>query len=302
MSVETKHFTRTITIAFVALLALGLMSWALPARSQSMVEIRPMSDIYATTPQITDVTDGSARFAFETTIPVACSLIWGTDTEYGEIAVDPNMNGAAIIDHNINLGNLEPDTTYHWRIQGTAADGTIYVDDDYTFTTEPEVSSNEENLAALDSGALILGVSSNFGGAMNDQSWGANSAIDENPATAWSSNGDGNDAWVDIQLSREASVHAVDVWSRFMTNGTAQIFSFTLTTDKDEVFGPFSLPEGIPTESHRFEIAPTMPVAAIRLDVVDSNGGNTGLVELAVYAEPESRGFLPVILNMLQRE
>lgn len=267
--------------------------------SQGMVDIRPMSDIYDTEPDIVDITDTSARFTFVTSIPVACSLIWGTDTDYGEIAVDPNMNGAAVIDHNINIGGLEPDTTYHWRIQGTAADGTIYIDDDYTFTTAPASDANEENIAALANGASIIGVSSNIGGGANDQSWGANSAIDGNPATAWSSNGDGNDAWIDIQLSREADIHAVDVWSRFMTNNTSQIFEFTLTTDKAEVFGPFTLPSGTPTASHRFEIEPTMPVASLRLDVTDSNGVNTGLIEFAAYTAPQNRGFLPLILNAL---
>lgn len=276
----------------------GILLGVRQLRANEGVEVRPMSEIYETTPEIVDITATSARFQFVTTIPIACALVWGESADFGNIATDPSMNGGALIDHNIQLGGLQPDTEYHWRIQGSSADGTIYVDEDYTFHTLPLSMTNEINLASLAGGATILGVSSNFGGADNNQAWGANSAIDENASTAWSSNGDGNDAWIEVGLIEEGMPHAIEVWSRFMTNGTAQIFEFTVTTDKNETFGPFTLPEGIPTENHRFAIAPTMSVASMRLDVTDSNGGNTGLIEFGVFAEQEERGFLPIIMKL----
>ncbi|HFC12730.1 MAG TPA: discoidin domain-containing protein [Anaerolineae bacterium] len=281
MQVVQKRIQVIMVGIVMAALAAIFSLYARPAQSAELVTIRPMSEIYVTAPQIINITDTSVQFTFETSIPIACSLIWGIDTTYGDIAVDPNMNGAAITNHNINIGNLTPNTTYHWRIQGTAASGIMYVDDDMTFTTAPASTPVEVNLASMDNGASVLGVSSSFGGV-----WGGNSAIDENPATAWSSNGDGNDAWIEVQLAPMGTTpHTVEVWSRYMTNNTSQIFEFTLTSNSREVFGPFTLPAGTPTAAHRFTITPTQSISSLRLDVTDSNGGNTGLTEFAVYAD-----------------
>jgi hypothetical protein len=66
-----------------------------------------------------------------------------------------------------------------------------------------------------------------------------------------------------------------------MTDGTAEIFSFTLTTDGGEVLGPFELTDS--NQAYSFEM--TVETGTIRLDVVESSGGNTGLVEFVVYGE-----------------
>jgi hypothetical protein len=67
-----------------------------------------------------------------------------------------------------------------------------------------------------------------------------------------------------------------------MSNNTAQIYSFSLTTDTGEVLGPFTLDDA--EQSYRFEV----DIAAdwLRLDVEESNGGNTGLIEFAAYGTP----------------
>ena len=67
-----------------------------------------------------------------------------------------------------------------------------------------------------------------------------------------------------------------------MNNNTAQIFSFTLTTDTGEVLGPFTLDDA--EQSYRFEV--DVIANSLLLDVVDSNGGNTGLIEFAAYGTP----------------
>jgi hypothetical protein len=150
-----------------------------------------------------------------------------------------------------------------------------------TFRTPPADEGAPLNLAALDQGARVIEVSSNFGGAANDERWGANSAIDGNPGTEWSSSGDGDEAFIEIELAGRANVSAVEVWTRAMTDGTAEIFSFTLTTDGGEVLGPFELTDS--NQAYSFEMA--VKAETIRLDVVESSGGNTGLVEFAVYGE-----------------
>ena len=233
-------------------------------------------------PQVVDVTHTDAVLIFESSIPLACSVVYGKTTGYGMIAVDQDMAGGAHIDHHPLLLSLEPDSEYHYRVQGTAADGTLYVGEDATFRTLPAEEKADVNLASLEAGARVTAVSSNFGGAANDQSWGADSAIDGSRGTAWSSAGDGNAAFVEVELAGLAQLHAVEVWTRSMSDGTAQILSFTLTTDAGEVLGPFTLQDA--AQPYRFEV--NVVARSLRLDVVDSSGGNTGLVEFAVYGTP----------------
>jgi hypothetical protein len=55
--------------------------------------------------------------------------------EYGMIAKDQDMSGGAHSDHHPLMTGLEPDTLYHYRVQGASSDGTIYVGEDRTFRT-----------------------------------------------------------------------------------------------------------------------------------------------------------------------
>ncbi len=246
-------------------------------------DIRPLEEVSANgPPQITDLTANDAILRFESSIPLACSVVYGKTTDYGLVSVDLDMAGGAHMDHGPLLTGLEPDTIYHFRLQGTAPDGTLYISEDMTFRTSEEVTDVEVNLASLEAGARVLDVSSNFGGAGNDETWGANSSIDSNRGSAWSSNGDGNDAYIEIELAQQTNLSAIEVWTRSMSNGTAQIFSFTLTTDAGLVLGPFSLEDA--EQSYRFDVEAV--AHSIRLDVIDSSGGNTGLVEFAVFGTP----------------
>lgn len=255
------------------------------------ISIRPLTDIYVDgPPQITNITTTHATLLFTSSVPVICSVVYGPDENFGQIAQDSNMNGGAIVEHRPLLAGLMPQTTYQYRVQGTDANGVLYVGEVESFQTpaESEASATEVNIADLFDGAEIVSVSSNFGGADNDQTWGAESAIDDNPATAWSSNGDGDEAFIEVSLMEPSIISNVDVWTRFMTNGSARILQFSLTTDprtdKSEQFGPFTLPDA--TRAYSFEVLSTQAVETIRLDVVASTGGNTGLVDFKVFANP----------------
>ncbi len=231
-------------------------------------------------PQVVDITSSSGRLEFLSSVPLACSVVYGETPEFGRIATDEDMAGGAHVDHGPVLTGLLPDREYFFRVQGAAADGTIYVGALQSFRTPPAVASTEVNLASLTAGAQVVAVSSNFGNGANDQAWGANQAIDGDGATAWSSAGDGDDGFIEIALGEETEIGDVEVWTRSMSNGTAQIFQFTITTDSGETFGPFSLADA--SQPYRFALNTT--ARSLRLDVVESNGGNVGLVEFGAYA------------------
>lgn len=246
-------------------------------------EVRPIGEIFASEPpKLVDITASEATLIFKSSIPLACSIVYGKTTDYGMLTLDQDMNGGVHTDHHPFILNLEPDTVYHYRLQGSAEDGTIYMSEDMIFRTPLADSAAEINLASLAAGAHIITVSSNYGGSANEETWGANSALDNSRSTAWSSEGDGNHAFIEIQLAQRSQLDAIEVWTRSMSNNTAQIFEFTVTTDSGEVLGPFALPNA--EQAYRFAV--DVAASTLRFDVVDSNGGNTGLVEFAAYGTP----------------
>ena len=280
-------FIRSLNLKFIPsimLLVVGLLGVSLPITAAGPIggplTIRPLSDITADGPRLVNINPTHATLELTTTIPVACSIIYGPDRTYGQIAVDPDMAGAAIIDHRPIMGNLEPNTTYHYRLQGSDANGTLYVSELFTFAT-PGAPAQDLNLAALEQGAIVLDVSSNWANGSHDSSFGANKAIDNDENSQWASNGDGNHASIQIQLSHPDSVHAIAVWSREMNDGTSRVIAFTVTSDQNEQFR-FTLPDA--RESYRFDTPFTKPVTWLRLDVDDSTGGNVGLRDFDVYA------------------
>ncbi len=232
-------------------------------------------------PEIVDIKNSEARLTFVSTIPLACSVIYGKMPNFGQIATDSNMNGGAIINHNPILNNLEADTVYHYRVQGSDAEGKLYWGAHSTFKTSGSIIDN--NLLSLDNGARISAVSSNFDGA-NDGEFGANNAVDGSNATAWSSAGDGDNAFIEITLAESKKIETIMVRSRSMTDGSAKILTFMITTDNGEVAGPFTLPNA--TQGHQFPLNRT--TQSIRLDVVTSTGGNTGVVEIVGYENDPS--------------
>jgi hypothetical protein len=98
--------------------------------------------------------------------------------------------------------------------------------------------------------------------------------------TARSTNGDGDKGFIEIEFAKPSDVGAIEVWTRSMSNNTAQIFEFTVTTDNGQKAGPFKLPDA--RKSYRFDV--DLQATRLRLDVVASNGGNVGLVEFAAYS------------------
>lgn len=249
------------------------------------VRVRPIDEIVSTPLEVTNfASDGSAALPVRTSIPVACSIVYGITPQFGSISLDQDMAGGAHNDHNPLLSGLKPETTYYYRIQGVDASGVVYISEVMTFTTPPRAAVEVKNLASLAWGAEINGYSSAYGNAAPDAAWGVGGAFDDNPNTAWSSAGDGNDAWVEVKLAQPARVSAISFHSRSMSDGSAITLAFTVTTDSGEVFGPFELSDA--SQPYLFDAA--FDAQTLRFELSDTTGGNTGAVDIAVFGE-----FLP---------
>ncbi len=267
-------------------LAIAISSALLAACSPSGNPLLGLEDIPGgfEGPTIIAVSSDSATISFDSGVPTVCNAAFGVTTAYGQVATIPMLSGATL-DHELTFVDLEPGTTYHYRITATDIEGNVYQSEDFTFATEADQAGDKRtNWLALDMGGVVAGSSSNFGKASNDGPWGANNAIDGSARTAWSSNGDGDDAFLVVGLAKPVHIDTLEVHTRTMPNDTAQIFSFTVTDDQGQTYGPFELPDA----AQPYSFAVDFVTSVMRFDVVESNGGNTGFVELAAYGSPAS--------------
>ena len=275
--------TALLTLNLLFVVALSAQDTLPAPEDQSGVTVRPVTDIIDGELTVTNfAADGTATLPITTSVPVACSIIYGTTPEFGSLAVDMDMNGGAHTDHQPLLSGLEPETTYYFRVQGVDAGGVIYVSDVQTFTTPAQQIAEVTNLASPELGAEIIGYSSAFGGAAPEFAWGILSAFDGSSNSAWSSQGDGSNAWFEIRLGQRSHIERIEYWTRTMSNNTAQVFSFTITADDGTVYGPFDVPDA--NQSFAYEV--DFEAETLRFEVVESNGGNTGAVEFGVYGTP----------------
>lgn len=225
--------------------------------------------------------DGSASLPIQTSVPVACTIVYGPTPEFGSLSLDQDMAGGTHSDHNPLLSSLDPETEYFFRVQGVDDDGTIYLSDVMTFSTPALEESETTNLLSPDLGAEILGFSSAFGGAGQDDRWGAGSALDDNPNTEWSSAGDGNSAWIEVELASRALIESIAFHSRSMSDGSAVANRFTVTTGEGEEYGPYDVPDA--ENAYTFETV--IEAKIVRFTLMDTTGGNTGAVDIAAYGQ-----------------
>jgi hypothetical protein len=161
-----------------------------------------------------------------------------------------------------------PGTEYQYRLQRVAADGKIYRSEVMTFTT-PSAEPAEAFGPNVAVGAEVMDVSSEF-----SSEFAAANAVDGDLATEWSSQDDGNDAFITIDLGEMVDVTAVGFRTRTMSDGSATTETFTVEVDGTS-HGPF--PAGdIPSE-----VAFRGRGLTYRVD--SSSVGNTGAVEVEAF-------------------
>ena len=245
-----------------------------------------IDDILVSPPTVVDIGAQSASLVAVTKAKTVCAVAYGPTTEYGRLAAHSSMGADGHTDHDHYLDGLQPDTVYHYRWGLIGPGGIVYRSEDRTFRTAaagPGASQQQggDNLALLSKGTRVVGSSSIFGGGDNDSTWGANHAIDGDPRTQWSSDGDGDDAWIEIEMPSMTHIMSLGFWTRTM-GASAQIMSFRVVTESGEVEGPFTLDSAAAVQ--RFDM--NLNAKRLRFEVVESSGGNTGAVEVEVYGDP----------------
>ncbi len=224
---------------------------------------------------------------FTTSAPTTCEAEFGvSETNRDRTATDPNMEPDTYqTEHEVPLEDLAPNTTYYMAARAETEAGQEYVSQVLQFTTgDGAAVDSMTNVAAMTEGTTITAVSSNFGNGSNDSTWGANNAFDGMMATEWSSNGDGDDAFVDIDLGASKTFSVIGFRSRKMVDGTSIIEKFQLVVDGTTTLGPFDSPE--PDIRYVFELDAPVSATSVRLEAVETSGGNTGVKELQLFAAP----------------
>jgi hypothetical protein len=134
-------------------------------------------------------------------------------------------------------------------------------------TTAPEMART--NLALT---ATVVETSSDF----SDNFTGTN-AIDGSIATEWSTRGDGDDAYIVIDLGAPQEITGIGFRTREMTDGTSITNTYWVSIDGGEALGPFDA--GIGFAESDFSGYGQI----VRIDMGETTGGNTGAIEIEIY-------------------
>ena len=235
--------------------------------------IRPFGLVEVGKTRLQVAADGrSAIVQLQTNPATVCAIAYGTTASLGSIADDPDMGGTAITRHTVVLARLTPGATYRFRLTATDAQGTVFQTRGLgTFTTPRNVGALGPDIAV---GARVVAVSSQFSSAYK-----AANAIDGNLSSEWSSAGDGNRAFITIDLGRQRAIAGVAFITREMSDGSAITRTFAVVVDGRRSFGPFAAGNVVNPRI----ASVSFTGRRLRFDVVTSTGGNTGAAEIEVF-------------------
>jgi F5/8 type C domain len=266
-----------VRLALLAALGLGLGACGAThgaSAAHRASGIRPFGQVEVGKTRIHLASDGtSAVVRLQTNPPTICAIAYGQTGALGSIADDPDMGGTAIARHTVVLGGLTPGTIYRYRLTATDAQGRVFQTSGLATFKTPKAGTGEGHDVAV--GAKVLAASSQY-----SEAYKAANAVDGNLATEWATKGDGNHAFITIDLGRERKIDGVAFVTRSMSDGSSITRTFAVVVDGRARYGPFPAGSGIdPRVAH---VAFTG--RRLRFEVVTSSGGNTGAAEVEVFS------------------
>ena len=283
--------------AVQTLAVLSLTLWTTCGDGDGSAGPAPDESVEFTDLRAERITATSAMVRFNTSRLTTCEAQYGVvESALDRVSTDPMMGTARALEHNVPLEGLAPGTTYYYRARATDEEGDTFLSDLGQFTTLsldeiPEPGSLVDpaglvNVATLASGSSVISVSSNFGGGSIASVWGANSAFDGDMASEWATNGDGDDAFIEVDFGRERTITRFGFRSRKMADGSSVITSLRLLISTDAastalVKGPFETPD--PDQTYLYDFAAPVTARRIRLEAVTTTGGNTGAKEIQFF-------------------
>jgi hypothetical protein len=266
----------------IAVGAFALLAAACSSGADEDTAVRPFSEVQATEATFeNDATfPGRGILRVDTTEPMICAIVWGETEDLGNFNNSLDMNGTGIVEHNVLLPGAESGQTYFYRLQGSAADGTLYQSELMTFTLPADEGETSDETAAehgvnVAEGATVIEVSSEF-----SASWAGANAFDGDLNTEWSSAGDADEAFITIDLGSSQEIAGVEFLTRTMTDGSATTETFFVVVDDGERLGPFIA--GNPANPELNDASITGRI--LRFEVQDTTGGNTGAIEIRAFA------------------
>ena len=279
-SPSRRHHRALAVVVLLAALAVAACSGGSGHSTTPAPGVRPFSEVQATDFVFEADPTNPERGIFRVTTsePMICAIVWGETKTFGNFNNSLAMSGTGIAQHDVYLPDAVPGRTYFFQVQGSTADGTLYRSETGTFTIPGDGSTstttpNTEQGTDLAVGATVAEVSSEFGPA-----FAATNAIDGSGTTEWSSAGDGDAAFITIDLGSPRQLNGVEFITRSMADGTAITKTYTVTVDGGTTYGPF--PAGTAADP-RFAPMATRG-ERFRFDVDTSTGGNVGAVEVRV--------------------
>lgn len=280
---HTSRQTRSLVTALVAAL-IATVGCTDSGSDGPLDDVIGFSDL-----RIEDIAATRAVMRGDTSIAATCAVEYGLSMDNLEwTATDPEMEeGEVAINHQVPLEDLTPETTYYLRALAEGPDGEMGVSDILMFTTTVDPGNDPTadmvNVALLDEGTTVAGVSSNWGDGDNDSGFGIHKALDGLEGTEWSSNGDGNDAWVELDFGQARTVSYFAYRSRMMADGTSIVTSVrVIDSDSGEPLGTFATPDH--QVRYVFSLPEPITTQRVRVEMVETTGGNTGAREIQFFA------------------
>lgn len=243
--------------------------------------------------RVEEITANRAVVRFDTSLETSCELEFGpSEAALDQRATDPEMDpdNPFAYDHQVPLEDLSAGQQIYFRARTTTRSGLVFRSEMDSFrTTSEQVAGGSNELSPddvsfvelLTEKATVVEVSSNFGAVANGDQWGIDAAFDGLMATEWSSNGDGDNAFVLLEFSQPEQLQAFGYRSRKMADGSSIVLSVRLVLDGTLVLGPFATPD--PDKRYFFVFDEAETATQVRVEAVETTGGNTGAKEIELY-------------------
>lgn len=139
-------YLKQLLVTFLVLsLLVGSMSCVFNKQDNNSQNSNENGDISAdTTPPfifdvaVSNITDTTATIIWSTDEPATSQTEYGETSDYGSGA---GLNYTLVTTHSVSLDELEPDTTYHFRVTSDDTNGNRAISEDNIFTTLPDTTS-----------------------------------------------------------------------------------------------------------------------------------------------------------------